>query len=399
MQMNRRTNSFALLGAMASAALFQGCQGAASPSEAEAVADAPVAARPGTIPNNLGSLPVWTLSDYETISYYLEGAFKTSPTWTVSAREAFREWSAAILDRDHHVRFVETTDKASANIVVTNGTSYQGGCVDQTRVRYCNLTLPSGAYLLKGIGQIMGIPASTGAGDVMNVPSSNAIFSPADLGSIILKYGRNTNGYQVLPVFNARYSAGSGSEVVIGWDGLRTRSSSGSVTVSASLANRRMVVAALPGGAASAWEYVQTFGILTYPVIASGTTSGYRRWSFLNDDYSIYSPFGLKGADPAPGVLGYPACADASIAPMEGARWMDAPQLFAFDPAKVFLNLTNPFGNTARVQAGSPWYGEGVTVPVWFYKDNATGSYAVSAGAPSGSVSCARLGGYGFAVN
>jgi len=352
------------------------------------------------IPNNLGSVAVWTLSDYETISYYLDGAFGSTSTWTLAAREAFREWSGALSDREHHVRFVETTDKASANIVVTNGATYQGGCVDQTRERFCNLTLPTGAYLLKGIGQILGIPASTGAGDVMNAPSTTAIFTAADLNSIGGRYQLVSQkaSYHLTPVFNAPYNNASGSEIVIGWDDLRSRSASGSVTVNPSLHKRKLVALALPSNRVSSWDFPRTFGVLTYPLGTSGTGSVFGRWPFLNGDYSVFGPSGMKGSDPAPGILGFPSCSDPSVPPSEGASWTEAPQLFAFDPAEVYL-VSPPSGGSPYASAPKWGISAGMTVPVWFYRNPATGTFAVSAGVPTGSVACARLGGYGFAVN
>ncbi|HNY30056.1 MAG TPA: hypothetical protein PKO15_04130 [Fibrobacteria bacterium] len=100
---------------------------------------------------------------------------------------------------------------------------------------------------------------------------------------------------------------------------------------------------------------------------------------------------GLTGGDPIPGVLGYSGCADNTLAPQN--RRGSAPELFGFNPEIVWI------GGYMYPKAGAPKFDAGTTVPVYFYKDATTSRFRASTTWPNTNANCARLGGYGFAVN
>lgn len=378
-----------LAGSISVAFLLQGC----TPSESAESPMAPEAAKPAarvSIPNNLGSVGPWTLSDYETITYYLEGSFSTVATKRAAAVEAFKEWSLVLQDGSSRIRFQETTDINFANIKVSYGATLSGGCVEGTRVRYCNLILPNENYLLKGIGMVMGIPVSATSGDVMYSSTTGSIFSSNDLYAISSKYNL---AYGVLsPMFEIPYYNATGTEVVIGWDALRSRTIPGPVYVKKNTYERNLVAAVMSPATAGYWNYSSTFPILTYLKTSNfGSSKYFSNWNYAQFDYSQYDPtYGLRGVDPAPGVLGYAGCAEPSVAPLNSRG--SAAELFGFNPEMTWL------GGYYSTSKGAPRYGAGTTTPIYFYKDAVTTRYRVSTTIPTTNATCVRLGGYAFAV-
>lgn len=386
--MRSMTKGALALGALSSAMLLQGCFQSESPVQPESVNS--LAARI-TVPNSLGSLPVWNLAEYETITYCLAGNYKTYTSYGDQAREAFREWSAALTDYSHRVRFVETTDAEAANILVSSGgTSMTGGCWEGTRVRYCNLTTPSYHYILKGIGLIMGIPASTGTNDVMGSPNNGTIFSPADLSAIRSYY--NVYNENVEPIFDVPYYNSTGNEIVVGWETLRWRAIPGQVYVKRTLGDRRLIGGALYGGNPGHWNFAGTFPMYTYQRV-SGTGAVYlQSWPHQNYDYSFFDPVNaIKGTESSTPILGYSACSDASISALESSTG-NAPAIFAFDPSVTWV------GGNPNISKQAPRYVSGQIVPLYFFKDVATGRWRVANKAPTGNVTCTKLGGYALAM-
>ncbi|MBK9579327.1 MAG: hypothetical protein IPK50_18305 [Fibrobacterota bacterium] len=384
-------NGRILTGSVFAAIALQSCQDSAS-IDAPTAAEAPKAAARASIPNNLASVTPWVLSDYETITYYLEGSYSTSPTNRASAVEAFKEWSLVLQDGYSRIRFQETTDRDFANIRVASvsGSAISGGCVEGTRVRYCDLLLPNINYLLKGIGMVMGIPVSSSSGDVMYSSNTGSIFSEADLSMIASKY--NLAKGALTPVFEIPYFNATGTEVVIGWNTLRSRTVAGPVYVKKSLADRKLHAGAMGAGLAGYWSYSATYSILSYVKTHTyGAYAYYSAWNYADQNYSTVHPAGMTGGDPAPGVLGYAGCVDNSQTRLNS--FGTAPELFAFNPATIWI------GGYYSRSAAPAKYAPGTTVPVYFYKDVTTARFRVSTTLPTTNATCARLGGYGFAVN
>lgn len=383
---------------------LQGCQETAStgPVPQERL---PVPLARQSIPNNLGSTGPWNRYAQTTISYALSGDYAKYDKYHKMAQEAFREWSLVLSDAQQLIRFVEITDQENANILVSSGSTFQGGCAEDGTSRYCNLVLPTYSYLLKSIGLAMGIPTSSGVDDVMNTPSIASIFTPEDLASVRSVYG-NTAGWAI-PIMEASFYGRAGTEIVIDWESLRNRAKPGPIYVKRTLLDRTTIAGAL-GGFTDRWEYSVTYPMLTYK-LGSGGSYYLTHWPYRNADYAnSYSvrdrptvQTGLTGGDPAPGVLGYPTYPVAGLVPAEASFSLDdynkGAKLFAFDPSLVTLSKTLYAG--MRASAPSAAFGKpGQTIPVWFYKDLSTGLFRVSGTIQTGNVGGLRQGGWGIAV-
>lgn len=354
----------------------------------------PVIAARVSMPSNLGTLSPLDLHAYPTITYYLDGYYSSVATWNASAVEAFKEWTAAITDKDHRARFVQTFDPELAHIKVMygSGSTVRGGCVETNGVRFCDLIVPGPTKIHLAIAAALGVPNSQTTGDVLNGTSPNLLFTQSDLNLISYTFGGIYNG-TVTPIFDVAYYNASGNETILGWATLRSRMIPGPYYVKSGIADRKIVGLAMTNSNAGYWDWPATFGIQTYVIGSAYGNSRLASWPHMTSTYAYLDPnWALSGNDPAPGVLGYPGCPDITVSPTNQDPQL-VPQLFSFEPSQTFI------GGYPYLSKQPARYLPGQTTQLFFYKEPALGRYRVSTTYPTGNVACVRLGGYALSVN
>lgn len=316
------------------------------------------------------------------ITYFLDGTVGSSTR--ALYREYFREWAVALTGRDMKVRFTESTNPDLANIKVSIGSATTSGCVDQNGTRYCDVSLKYSSDFMYQMGRTLGLPTSQTQGDVMfSGTYGGSLFTANDLAAISQVYGYKV-GQILTPMFTAKYSNSTDSEVVIGWESMASRSLPAPVYVIRS--SRHLVAGLVNGYQASEIDYPAINIVFPFAQTINNYSYYAAFWPQITSDPTIANlnvPSYMIGYDPEYITLGYSTACNDTKAPLIS---MSNANLLAFDPATAWINARFKVRMGARFPIG-------LATPVYFYK-TPTGRFSASIAPPS-NATCTRNGGWG----